>query len=203
MNGQLFFEIPNNQEVMAKLIEAIPSTWSWVDGCLFAPEQFIKSGSALENTGFAIQRFHSIHPTIIGRHDRKKGTTDKPDFFAIMVEQKLPGFVSFDESGYEAPITLDLAKRIAIGFLLKGYRGHLSFYKDCYRNSKYDNPARCGMILESWKGGSLDNTEAGKQPARVKLEWEGRYYGKKEDIEPIVAVCRSFNLREYKPVPTR
>lgn len=201
MKGELFFEIPDDQEVMVKLVEAIPPNWSWVDGSLHAPKNLVSSGAVQENTGFAVERFHSIHPTIIGSYDRSEGKREKPDLFAIMVEQKLPGFINFDEAGYDAHIvTLELAKRVAVGFLRKGYRGCLCFYRGCYDNSKYANPARCSMIFDSWHGTPISREEAGAQPARVKLEWEGRYYGKEEDIAPIVAVCRSLSLREYVPM---
>lgn len=201
MRGELFFEIPDDQEVVVKLVEAVPSNWSWVDGGLHAPKVLVASGQVEENTGFAVERFYSINPTIIGNYDRNEwGKQEKPNLFAIMVEQKLPGFITFNEAGYdEHNIIFELAKRIAIGFLRKGYRGRLRFYQGCYNNKKYDNPARCEMIFKPWHGAPIYREEAGPQPARVKLEWESCYYGKEEDIAPIVAVCRSLNLREYVP----
>ncbi len=210
MRGKLFFEIPDDQEVRVKLVEVIPSNWSWVDGGLYAPKNLVASGQVEENTGFAMERFHSIHPTIIGSYDptiigsydQDEGKRGKPNLFAIMVEQKLPGFIEFDEAGYNSHIvTFELAKRVVVGFLRKGYRGSLCFFRGCYDNNKYDNPARCELIFEPWHGAPVCREEAGEQPARVKLEWESRYYGKEEDIAPIVAECRSLNLREYEPTP--
>lgn len=201
MRGELFFEIPDDQEVMVKLIEAVPPNWSWVDGGLHAPKTLVASGQVEKNTGFAVERFHNINPTIIGSYNQNEGKRGKPNLFAIMVEQKLPGFIKFDEAGYDTHhiVTLELAKRIAVGFLRKDYRGSFRFFKGCYNNSKYDNPARCEMIFEPWHGAPVYREEAGSQPARVKLEWESRYYGKEDDIAPIVAVCRSLNFREYVP----
>lgn len=199
MSGKLFFEIPDDQEVMVKLVEAIPR-WAWIDGELEAPGNLISSGLAENNTGFALECFHNIHPTIIGSYDWAIGRRGDPNFFAIMVEQKLPGFVRFDEVGYyDGPITFELAKSIAIGFLQKGYRGQLHFYKGCYGNDKYNNPAYYGMTFESWHGAPILGEEAGTQPARVKLEWDNRYRGKKEDLAPIITACRLLNLREYEP----
>ena len=204
MRGELFFKIPNDLEVMAKLVEAIPSHWSWVDGQLRAPKCLIDVGEVEESTGFAVMRFHSIRPTIIGRYDEDKRRNKDPNLFAIMLEQKLPGFIMFDEAGYETPeITLELVKRIAAGFLRKGYRGGLHFYSGCYDNSKYNNPAKCSMIFEVWNGGSFSKSgETGMQPARVKIGWESKYCGKEEHIASIVSVCRSLNLCEYIPVPS-
>src|SRR3989338_3790538 len=105
MKGELFFEIPMDvQEIMIKLVETIPPNWAWVDGGLYAPKNLIASGQVEENTGFAVERFHSIHPTIIGNYDRNEGKHGKPDLFAIMVERKLPGFIRFNEAGYDAHV---------------------------------------------------------------------------------------------------
>lgn len=200
MRGELFFEIPDDQEVMVKLIEAVPSNWSWVDGNLHAPETLIASGQAEEHTGFAVERFHSIHPTIVGSYDQDERKQRKSNLFAIMAEQKMPGFILFGEAGYDADVvTLELAKRIAVSFLRKGYRGSLRFYMDCYRNRKFDNPARCDIIFKPWHGAPALPKESGPQPARVKLGWESRYNGTEKNIAPIVAVCRSLNLHEYLP----
>lgn len=194
--GTLFFEIPNDQETMVKLVEAVPDNWAWVDGGLFAPKDLIALGQVEENTGFVVERFHSIHPTIIGSYDENERRSRKPDLFAIMVEQKLPGFIIFNEAGYDAGVvTLELTKRLAVGFLRKGYRGGLHFYKDCYDNHKYENPARCDLVLQS--GDSIFRGEQGPQPARARLEWNVCYGGREEDIASIAAVCRSLGLREY------
>ena len=200
MRGTLFFEIPDDdQEIMVKLVEAIPSNWSWVDGDLHAPEMLIVSGQVEEHTGFAVRRFHRNNPTIVGSYNQDERKQRNPDLFAIMVDQKLPGFIFFDEAGYETPITFKLTKHIVVGFLQKGYRGGLRFFKDCYGNSKFDNPARCDIAFKPWHGGSASYEEGGPQPARIKIEWDSRYNGREEDVTPIIAVCRSFNLREYAP----
>lgn len=198
MGDRLFFEIPEDPEVMVILVRAVPSNWSWVDGGLYAPQDSIVSGAAKEDTGFAVKRFFSIRPTIVGGYS-KKGKRSKPDLFAIMVKQKLPGFVHFEEAGFDKDeVTLETAKQIAVGFLKKGYRGCLCFYKDYYNNSKYNNPAYCDMTLEPWHG---TGEEVGLQPARMKLEWDDRYSGKEEDIATIVTVCYSLGLRKYVPAP--
>ncbi len=202
MESELFFEIPDDQEVMVKLIEAMSLEWHWVDGGLHAPESLITSGQADGDTGFMVERFHSIHPTIVGSFV-DGGKRKKPNLFAIMVEQKLPGFIRFDEAGYDADVvTLELAKRIATGFLRRGYRGRLLFFRNCHNNNKYDNSARCEMNFEPWHGAPVCGREAGPQPARVKVEWNGRYRDSEEEVAPIVAVCRSLGLREYVPQAT-
>lgn len=175
------FEIPGNQEAVVKLIESIPLDWAWLDGALNAPENLVKSGSAEKATGFYIGRFHSIKPTVIGVPE------EKPDLYAIIVGRKLPGFVLFEEAGFEDKflITLKLAKNIVIGFIRKGYTGRLHFYKGYRDNNKFDNPARCEIVFNS-KG------------SYISLEWNSNYGGREEHIEPIVKVCGSLGLKERK-----
>ncbi len=190
---------------MAKLIAAVPDTWSWVDGRLHAPQSLITSGEVVEHTGYSVERFHSIHPTIIGSYEKGSSKRLKPDLFAIIGERKLPGFICFDEAGYESHVvTLPLAKQIAIAYVRRGYRGHLHFYSACIDNSKYQNPERCKIALEPWDGPSALQEEAGENPARIKLEYCTRVHftnlgGRLENLEPMLWACRELDLREYEP----
>jgi len=185
MKSELFFEIPNDVEIMVKIIEAIPSDWAWIDGMLVAPKDLIDSGSAKENTGFTLKRFHDIGPTIIGSYNKERNERNHPDLYAIMVEHKLPGFVTFDEAGYECDIaTFEVAKRIASGFVRKGYLGSLCFFQDCYANRKHQNPASCWISFKIRK---------------VEIKWHGNYGGKEESVAPIITVCRSLKLKEHAP----
>jgi hypothetical protein len=56
MSEKLFFEIPNDQEVKAKLVEAVPNDWTWVNGILGPSEDLVSSGRVVSGTGIAIQR---------------------------------------------------------------------------------------------------------------------------------------------------
>jgi hypothetical protein len=195
MGQTFYFEIPEIVEVKTKLTVAIPSYWAWVDGVMSAPDHLKASGNVAEYTGYQLSRFHDIHPTI------REMDKHMPDLYGMIAENKLPDFISFEEAGYESKIvTLELAKRVVIAYLGRGYGGHLSFYKGCHRNVKHDNPARCEMIFQSWEGAPFQRPESGKQPARIKLEWDERYGGKTSDIEPILSACYSLGLREYVPV---
>jgi hypothetical protein len=188
--GQVFyFEIPPQKEAMAWLVEAIPNAWQWVDGYLSAPEGL----DVARETGFQLSRYSSA-PNIVAP------TGKVPDFLGIMVLRKPPAFMCFEEAGYESKsVPVELVKKIAVEFLLMSYSGHLTFFKSCHRNSKYENSARCSMIFQSWGGAPFQRPEDGEQPARVKLEWSRVNRGSLEDIEPILKVCRSLGLREYVP----
>lgn len=190
---------------MAKVVEAVPSHWACIDGKLEAPKYLIDRGRVVENTGFAVERFHTIHPTIIGRYDPNTGENEMPDLYAIMVEKKLPGFIMFKEAGYGCyVVTFDLAERIAVGFLRKGYRGRLYFRSRCVDDTATHNPGRCDIAFEPWDGAKFLGIESGPQPARIRLEWDDTYGGKMKTVGPIMAACQSLNLREYVPVaPTK
>lgn len=199
MSKKLFFEIPNDQEVKAKLVEAVPNNWTWVNGILRAPQNLVSSGQVVTDTGFAIQRFHDIHPTIVGEHRHDGQGRLKPDLLAILVDRKLPSFIRFDEAGYDPHIvTMELAKKVAVAFLKQGYRGRLDFYNGCHDYSAIDNDGRCYIEFQPWDGAPCIHEEEGLQPARIRLEW---FYDRIDCIEPIISACRSLNLREYEPVP--
>lgn len=201
--GKMFFEIPDNQEIMVKLVGAIPDSWSWVDGSLTAPETLIKDGKVAERTGFAIQRPHTIYPTIVGEYNPTIHGRELGDLFAIIVEQKLPGFIRFDEAGYiKREISLALAKRIATSFIQKGYRGHLCFYSGHYGEYKFPNPCRCDMALGGWYGAPFLNEESGEQPGRIKIEWDGNRWTE-EQANVFVALCKELKLTQYEPQRAR
>ncbi len=196
--NELFFQIPDDQKIIVQLAEAIPSNWAWINGELNAPEALIASGQAVKDTGFKLSLFHAIKSTIVTKCSQVERGRIKPELFEIMVEQKLPGFVNFDQAGDdEEEVTFELAKRIAIGFLQKGYSGDLRFFSG-HRNKednnyqqqklKHDHFARCDM-----RHGS------NASPARVRLEWNSRHSGREEDLASIATVCHSFNLRKYVP----
>ena len=196
MGQILYFEIPDDSEVMVRLVESVPSKWSWIDGSLHASDALVASGVVAGKTGFELSRFHTIHPTIVG------SSKMKADLYAIMVEQKLPAFIRFNEAGYGGePVTMELSKKVIMAFLRKGYRGWLHFSAGCYDNNKDQNPARCDFAFEKWEGAPFQREESGKQPARLKLGWTEEYCGKARDIEPILSLCRTLNLRQYGPVP--
>lgn len=200
MRDTWVFEIPDNQEVKARLVESVPFDWSWVSGYLNAPKELVACEKAEKHTGFAIERFHEIHPTIIGSYDQNRKQR-KPNLFAIMVEHKLPGFIKFCDAGIDSStINFGLARSIAAGFIRKCYAGGLYFYRNCYDDKTINNSAaQCTMTFQPFYGGIYLDEESGKQPARIKIKWESHCGGKIEDITPIISVCRSFNLREYTP----
>jgi hypothetical protein len=182
------FTLPDSSEVLAELVRAIPSTWSWVDGRLDPPQTLVDSGKVARRAGFRISRF-SINQIIIGLWNQEERRTEPPDLEEILITGKLPTFINFDEAGFETRNPdLDFAKRLAAHHLLLGYRGWLDFSAGCYYNSKHQNPAslRLNFLRENphqdtvnWQG---------------EAEWNERYGGKAERLEPILAACRRLGL---------
>jgi len=181
------FEIPDKSEVMAQIIEAVPSDWSWVDGYLSAPDQLIRQGKVASNSGFALQRFHSIEPTIVGRESEKR---INPNFYSLIVERKLPEFIIFDEAAFETSydgLSMEVIKSIAVAYVRYNYRGWLCFYSGYRYDDKYDNSARCSIELGRWSPSLF----------KIGVEWDRRSGGE-EDVQPILSVCKGLNLQELK-----
>jgi hypothetical protein len=197
------FEIPDNSEVMAQLIEAVPSNWSWVDGRLEAPSQLIHDNKVALNSGFALQRFHSIHPTIVGK--KKDEEIINPDFYSLIVERKLPEFITFDEAAFETSyegLTMEVIKSIAAAYVRCNYRGVLYFYSGYRHNYKYDNPARCSIKLFRWSPTPFmrDEYPLEEYPPTVEIKWDRILGGEEKDVQPILSVCKRLDLQELKRV---
>ncbi len=199
----LFFKIPDSQEIKARLVEAIPLNWKWVDGFLRVPQDLLDSGMAVPNVGFELRR-SDLKPRLITTENiqESKGTT--LNLFNLIVERRSPSFVSFQTAGYDEPQAFARMRTIIIGLLRKGYCGHTNFFmNDCHHNY-YDNPARCSMMFNPWRRSSTirEPGSVGNQPARLKLEWNERYGGERRNIESIETVCHDLGLRKYVPVPS-
>jgi len=198
------FDIPDVIAVVARLVEVVPSDWSWLDGGLSAPQSLVDSGQVAAGMGYAIQRFHSIRPTIVDSLNPGYHSEQVLDLYGLIAERRFPEFIQFDEAGYSKPITLELAKSIAIAYIRLGYLGILKFYSSCYDNSKYDNAERCHFHLH-YPGDAIGGISLPRDvPFRaLELRWDERYGGKEEHLEPILSVCRSLGLRELTPEVTR
>ena len=187
----------------AAIVQVVPDSWGWVDGRLI-PSNLLTNNPHVElGTGYTLSRFGIrllfLEDYAVGRSARKE-----LNLYALLVEQKYPGFIIFDCTGYEGqPISLRATKELIGGFLRRGYSGSLTFYRDCYRNEQYSNSARCEMRFGSWEAQPLraSDPEGGEQPPRIKLEWKERYNGKPEIIASFITLFRALGLKEY--VPTR
>jgi hypothetical protein len=204
-SGNLFFELPENTSYVdyggmyAALVDTIPTTWKNVSGELYAPSTLKQRGLVTPHTGVRFMGAHmsvSAHIAISCKWEKNQSTLRPADFLGILSEGKRPAYLEFRDTGDRGPITLEEAQTIIKRFLTDGYRGHLIFSNvgDIY--SPYHFP--CEMSFKRWKGYSRGDGD-GEHPARVKLNWGGDTKVTREDVDPIVQLCRTMNLREYVP----
>lgn len=191
-SNETVFQIPEDGNAfLADLIDAIPDNWSDISGTLDAPEKLILSGQAIRDTGYDCDRFNNRKITLCGRHLRGTPST-KPDFQAILVDNKLPGFLTFSETGYDRPEWFVIAKRLASGFARKGYRGLLDFSSGVYRETAYEHPAHCSINSVPWEKHVAIGKPWRMMPPAVVLTWNDKYGGKPELIEPMIKVCQTL-----------
>ena len=199
--GSLIFQIPEDSMVMSQLTEAVPD-WGrvgWIGGCLIPTQAMIQNGQVAKDTGFKLSRFISDH-LLKGRYDPKAGGDLPCDWCEMLVERKLPAFVIFHQVGYSGSlISFSDAKQITKGFLNLGYRGALNFYSADYDNHEFENPERCRLHLERWRGYKCQEKGHAEHHPLISLEWNVEYGGKREELEPIVSFCRSLGLAELDP----
>lgn len=189
MSEKTLLTLPDDSDTLARLIEAIPSDWSWVDGYLESSSELRESGRVARTAGYFISRF-SINPLISGPWNHEKRARDRPDLCEILVERKLPLLIQFDEAGFqERTASLAVAKKVAAHHVRLGYRGWLGFSAGCYDNEKCQNPAYCQL------GFAIGQTQSCVTNWRLEIDWNARYGGKPELVEPILAAARALGLQ--------
>lgn len=190
-----FFPFPEwsqSKLIVPVLVQAVPSDWCWVDGMLQAPPATNPEHPCFDDyslSGFAIQRFHLIRPTVFA----PDGKTEL-DLVGLLCDRKLPAFVAFEEAGFGETIKFPVAREIAARYAKSGYRGWLWFYASNHRDRKHDSRARCWIDFPL---GGDEESRRFHEPAGVRLEWDERYGGKREDIEPIHEACLKLGLEPY------
>lgn len=119
--GRIFFDVPNDQDLMKNLVQKVPSNWLWVDGGLLAPKRLFISKDA--DARLVVES---------GRY-RPHGVVNPP----------LPGIAHFSHEGYGDLGGIEFGKNLIVRFLDLGYRGRLFFYRDFTGEFLYNNSARC------------------------------------------------------------
>lgn len=187
---KFLFALPESDgEVIAKIIQTVPDDWAWLDGALKVPEVLLGTGQVARTVGFRLSQYCN-NPLIVGDSDRRDHRAATPDVTEILLG-KLPLFVHFTEAGFQtrSPSFRD-AKKVAAHFAALGYHGWLSFSRDCYRDYKHQNPASCQMTF------SVEPTGPHRENWQIEIDWEAKYGGRAEHVDPLVAACRALGLRE-------
>lgn len=198
MGGKVFFRIePYDQQAVTRLVESVPDNWAWMDGRLQAPER--QPAPELGASGKAIglqidpDRLEVAHDS--GRGDEWEGLLD------ILEGRAGFSFVNFRGAG-AGIMKFSVAKRIALILLRQGFRGDMLFYRGSYYCRSADTiefPVLCSIHCQPWTGSPLSDDEPGRQPARVRVEWQEEFGGRPEDVAPILEACRELGLKEYIP----
>ncbi len=195
MSNECFFKIPNDMDIINRLLQSIPSNWGWVEGLLVAPEEWFENGKVAQSLSYIIDDLYGVQLGVC-----KNNNKTKSELLDFMLGKKLAHCIEFKQAGYETRMpSLEDSITVASGLLNVGYRGGLSFYSNCVNNSKSDNRARCDMRFASWNGAPLLEEESGLQPARLHCVWFDGHRGSEEDIAPIVLTCKDLGLEEYEP----
>ncbi len=124
MVDTIVFQVPKDIELLGKLLQAIPESWSWLDGYLKFPEN--QTRNIAVNTGYLISEYNS-YPAIVGSNIMNSGKRQGPDLHAIMIERKMPAFVFFKRAGSQNPKDLVAVRDLAASFVRRGYLGSLTF----------------------------------------------------------------------------
>ena len=195
----LFLELPDDSEVMAQLVLAVPDTWAWVTGILKMRKLIADADMLSGSSGFELGARDKV--TIVGGYDGK-GRRSDPDIVRIVSTPALPDFVSFSYAGLYAHGSIAYAKQIAAALLRQRYLGGMYFYRDAHHDHESANSAKASFCFTSNR---IMHGETRADPEMRKpylhLEWFPHNGGKEAHIASIAEACRSLGLHEYGPGP--
>lgn len=198
MDNQLHFLLPDNSERIAAVIQAIGQRkWHWVNGQIDAPADLIDAGLVRQDTGYNLSRFYPTHPLVVPRRQAPSGETQiEPDLFGLVIAGLLPGFVRFDETGFDnRDITVAMAFQAAVSYIRRGYLGQLHFRYGWHGNNPLGNELRCDVHMQRWAPLPFDRRDWLVSPM-VKLGWVPKYGGSQKDYHEIVEAFKRLGLAE-------
>jgi hypothetical protein len=169
-----------NPELVARCVDAIPDSWSDVTGHLYAPDAELTSGRALRHAGYRMGRFQ--HYIEIKVEPNASGPTNEEE--QILLGDKAPGFIEFQETGYGNPEKFQRAKRIVSRWIRRGYiPGWLHFASGVNREFSHENPIT--IIFERGPWRHIHNAE---MPSAMVIQVNEKLGGRFESLAPVFAV---------------
>ncbi len=180
--------------VVASLIEAVPDDWSDMSGWLDSADP-----NAAWDTGYEFHR-HGSGVRIVARrrfvpHD-KIAEVVRPDPAALLIEGRSPGFISFEDTGYDSSQEFLSARSLAVGFVRRGYLGWLSINNGRRRKYADQMPVQVDFHLSPWRLLVDSGVPHRTMPPAVRLSWNEDCGGAPAQLESVHAICRRV-LREW------
>lgn len=178
------FTVPlHDTEFLGCILDAVPDDWSGMSGWLEAPP----GDRVARDTGYS-------YSSATGGIRLEARATNPPreipgDPLAILIENKLPGFISFNRVGYwSRNEEFRLAKRLAASFVRRGYSGWLQFD---FSRSKHMNQRSAWLRLElqGWRPTAAPRSN--KRPPSAILGYNLSLGGSLENLAPLLRVCQS------------
>lgn len=177
---------------MTSIVESIPDRWGWVDGRLDGPHY---RSPLSQTTGYRLSRADGLRIVAEGACDADR-IDEIPDLLPMLTGGKEPKFFEFSLAGMgSCGPPLVFVKRMIVHLLAKVYRGSLSFYSGGYDGNLDNNPAIVHCTFLAWQGYTPT------KHSTLELTWCEQYGGRADDLAPIIAVCRAFNLAHESLAP--
>lgn len=196
--SRLLFELPDDDNALGLLVDAIPPTWTMLNGRLFPTLAVREQETVVDDTGYL---FSTSAPSIVGRR-KGNGQRARPDVLRLVIGRLAPGFVEFENAGYfrNSP-SLGEVREVAAGYVHGGYRGKLDFVQCALSGSVSQVAARCRFRLaraDAWPW--PEPSPGADDPLALGVEWNELYGGRAEHCTMVLRVCRSLDLRELASV---
>lgn len=186
MPGELIYQLPPFSESLAEIVQAVPATWSCVDGLLLAPPSFYENGQVARQTMLIVSPLGLSHIVDdFWEYD--------PSTFPL--EEVSPGklFSSFyfSEAGLgNQGFPFEQVRELIARMLRKGYRGEATFFSGYRNNSPFKNPERFRFTHSPERVGNSQ----GLFPPHLRLCWDDGYNGRRENLSSLLEIIQRMNL---------
>ena len=138
MSKAYAFELPQDDSYLtSQLVEAIPDDWEYVFGQLDAPLDRVASGQ-VSHGGWSLDQFRDLQVATLADYSMRDASYEerqtimeyRRQAFCELVLGIPPLFVRFRDAGEDNShgiLPFKVAKLIASAYIVRGYRGDLSF----------------------------------------------------------------------------
>lgn len=211
---KFFFRLPNdrngrlNYDSIASILYSIPSTWSYLSGWLIYPNERMQTplseAPVIANRTMQCM-WRNLAPTYRGVAF-KDGTDElathspyHPEMAIYRPNGPWPRAVEFCEAGFgSTPEYAHYSFKSAIDLAAHYVREcrYIGWLRCALQAGQYDGETAATIRLRMTPGEGQE--EPGVcHPPRLWIEFNPRWGGKLDDIEPVLAACRKLRLAEY------
>jgi hypothetical protein len=184
MSGIIIYELPEDKEIAAKIVDLFP-LGCWIHGHLVATQELYAKNEIAEDTALVIGRdtfdIVSRKEQPFEREESGMDQSSHPRIVDVLARKKLFSSIYFRDAGFMSNKIRKGAHDLASEFIRIGYKGNLDIPTDFVDNASGHNPET--FVLSHYSN-------------EVRLSWYSEYSGHKEKFESIEKDFKNLGVKK-------